>query len=134
MAQRKRREGSRSGGNHVLSTGEVAEKGKMACLDTTSGEVVAGQASTTLKPLGHFDADATGDGTTTIYVRYFRERRLFWWANDGTDPVDAADEGSNCYIVDDETVSISSATSTRSIAGRVFGVSTRYGVLVEMAD
>lgn len=135
MAERKRREASWSRGDHVLSSGEVAEKGKMACLDTASGEVVAGQASTTLVPLGYFDENLTGDGTKKVAVSYFRERVLHWWDNSSSaDEIGDGDVGSDCYIASDTAVALTDGTGTRSKAGRIMAVSARYGVLVEMAD
>lgn len=114
---------------YVLTNAAVAEKGKMACLDvSTNSEVKPGAVDTDLIPLGIFDQTLTGDGTKKVRVRLFHPLRLFWWTNDGTNPVTANDVGSDCYIVNDTTVSILS--TGRSKAGKVFAVDTVKGVLV----
>jgi hypothetical protein len=116
----------------VLKSGVVAEKGKLACLDTTeSGKVVAGKASTTLVPIGWFMESFTGDGVKTISVMLFDEIRLAWWDNDGGAPLAASDILHACYILDDHTVT---ATATgHSLAGVVMGIDSAKGVLVYSA-
>lgn len=113
----------------VLKSGVVAEKGKLACLDTTeSGKVVAGKASTTLIPIGWFMETLTGDGVKTIQVMLFDEIRLAWWDNDSGAALGAADILHPCYILDDHTVT---ATDTgHSLAGIVMGIDSAKGVLV----
>jgi hypothetical protein len=115
---------------HPLTAAQVAERGKLACLDTSTGLLVLGAVSATLRPIGYFDEDATGDGTTNVRVRLFREIRIHWWDNDGATAVVAADIGSLCYILDDTTVS--GDPTARSAAGRVWAVNTTNGVAVEM--
>jgi hypothetical protein len=115
----------------ILTSGQTAVKGEMACLDTSNGNVTPGQASTTLVPIGYFGDDVTGDGTLTVRVRLFRESKLHWFAND-TNPnnVTAANIGSEVYIKDSKTVT--TASSGNSKGGRVWAVNATYGVLLEM--
>jgi hypothetical protein len=115
----------------TLANAEVAEKGHVACIDTTSGEIVASQEATGLRPIGYFEENKTGTGSNAVRVKLFREVWVDRLANAGTNPVTASDVGSVCYLVDSETVSISHATNTRSAAGIVWAV-TSAGVLVEM--
>lgn len=116
----------------VLKSGDVAVKGERAFFDTSAGYVVAAAAtSTTLIPIGFFDESKTGDGTKKIGVTLDRELLADWLDNDETNPVLTTDIGSECYVVDGRTVSISSASSTRSKAGRVWDVDSVDGVLVE---
>jgi len=116
---------------HPLTAAQVAERGELACIDTSTGLLVLGATSTTLRPIGYFDEDVTGDGTTNVRVRLFDEIRVHWWDNDtGGTPVVAADVGSLCYVLDDRTVT-GDATGA-SAAGRVWGINTTYGVAVEM--
>lgn len=130
MAERASRREAWSYFEHVLKSAESVEKGEMACLDTATGELVKGQAATTLIPLGVFDVTMVGDGTALARVRLYREVDLHWWDNDDSpNNVAIADIGKSVYIKDDRTVSMSS--SGRSIAGRAWAVSSRYGVLVE---
>jgi hypothetical protein len=116
----------------VLKSGVLAEKGKMACLDTTeSGKVVAGKASTTLIPIGWFMETLTGDGVKTISVMLFEELRLAWWDNDAGAPLGASDILHPCYVLDDHTVT---ATDTgHSVAGVVLGIDPAKGALVYSA-
>lgn len=113
----------------VLKSGEVAEKGHLACLDTTqSGKVVNGATSTTLIPFGIFQENLTGDGVKKISIKLFQEIKPHWWDNDTGTPVVAADIASPCFIKDSHTVS--GDDTGRSFAGIVLAVSTAKGVLV----
>jgi len=70
------------------------------------------------------------DGDVFVKVR----RGIFRYNNSNTDPVSRADIGSDCYLVDDETVAKTNGDTgtgpTRSVAGRVFDVDDE-GVWVE---
>jgi hypothetical protein len=112
----------------VLTSAKVAEKGHLACWDTSSGEVVPGAASTTLLPIGQFHENLTGDGVKKVAVRLFQEIRMQWWDNDTGSAVAESDQGSECYIKDSHTVTMDS--SGKSKAGRVMAVHERKGVLV----
>lgn len=117
---------------HTLANTEVAEEGHMACLDTATALIVAGQPSTTLRPIGYFDEDLTGDGAKQVRVLLFRELQLHWWDNDvAPNDVQAADIGNDAFILDSRTVSASDGTATRSTAGTVWAVHSIYGVLIE---
>lgn len=115
---------------HPLTAAQVAEKGKLACIQTATGLLAKGAASTTLRPIGYFDEDATGDGVTKVRVRLFDEIWIHWFANDVGVPVVAADVGKLCYILNDTTVT-GDATG-HSAAGRVWAINATYGVGVEM--
>lgn len=113
----------------VLANGEVAEKGKLAAIDTAnSGVIIVAKTATGLIPIGIFLESLTGDGVKKVQIKLHREIQATWWANDGTNPVAAADRGKLCYIKDAETVSILS--TGRSIAGMVLDVHATKGVLV----
>ncbi len=117
---------------HPLTNTEVVEKGEMACFDTATGLLTRGAVSLTLRPIGYFEDNVTGDGTTNVRIRLFDDVRLHWWANDTGTPVVAADIGSLAYIFDDRTVTGDSTGA--SVAGRVFAVNTVNGVMVSMVD
>lgn len=106
-----------------LATDETAVKGKLAAVKASDGLAYDGDtAATTLLPIGHFaEALATGDGTTEVLIDLFEEVRCDGWLND-TDPHDVDTLFSMCYIKDGQTVSTSSAGSTRSYAGRVIAI------------
>lgn len=113
----------------VLKSGEVAEKGKLACLDTANnGALVAGKTAVGLVPIGIFAETLTGDGVKTISVQMFHELKMFWWVNDTVSAVTAADIGLLVSIKDAQTVS-HDATG-RSVAGLAMAIDSAKGVLV----
>jgi hypothetical protein len=74
------------------------------------------------------DNNAGADGELTVRVK----RGVFRYANSGGgDAIAAAQIGSVCYIVDDQTVAKTSDTGARSRAGRVVDVDAQ-GVWVEV--
>lgn len=123
-ASRMQREERWSLKKFTLASGQKAFKGGIACIDTSTGTVKPGIVSTTLKRIGNFneDVDATS-GALPVNVRLDKEWVVARFANDvaGT-PVVAANIGSTCFILDDHTLSGSSGTSTRSVAGLVVDV------------
>lgn len=130
MTERIIREANWGHNDFVLTSGEVAEKGHMACFDTSTGEVVPGQLSTTLLPIGWFAESLTGDGVKKVAVRLFEEIAAAWWQNDsaGT-PVLAADVGQECYVLNSSGVTMDSSGASK--AGRVLAVDSLKGVLVQ---
>jgi hypothetical protein len=114
----------------ALTAAAIVEKGKLACIDTATGLLVNGAASPTLVPIGYWDEDATGDGTTPVRVRLFQGVWIHWFDNDGTTPVVATDLLRACFIKDATTVSGDGAG--RTVAGRVWAISSADGVGVEM--
>lgn len=131
MAERSRRREAWSYFEHVLANAEDAEKGHIACIDTASGELVAGQSGTGLLPIGYFEETLTGDGVKAVRVQLFREIWLDRFDNaSAPDAVGASDVGSVCYLADSTTVTTDA--SGNSVAGRVWKVSAE-GVLVQMA-
>jgi hypothetical protein len=113
----------------VLANAEVAERGKLACIDTAnSGIIVKGKTATGLIPLGIFHESLTGDGVKKVQIKLFSEIHPVWWDNDTVAAVASTDRGKLCYVKDDATVTITS--SGHSIAGMVLDVVTAKGVLV----
>ena len=134
MAERQHRHEEWSTYTGTLLAAEVAEKGNIACIQTSSGKIVAGDAATGLIPIGTFMETKTAPvGDTTIKIRLFRKVNIDWFANDaGGTPADAGDVGSNCYVLDAATVSMDDDSAGRSVAGRVWAVDSLKGVAVEM--
>jgi hypothetical protein len=96
--------------------------GALVALDST-GYATPGETATTLKGLGRSEALADNtsgsDGDITVEVR----KGAFRFDNSsGADEITAAEIGSDCYIVDDQSVAKTDGTSTRSVAGQVFDV------------
>jgi hypothetical protein len=132
MAERGIIEANWSYHSFVLTNAKVAQKGHLACLDLSTGEVVPGEEQTDLLAIGWFTENKTGDGTLKVRVRLTDEVKAFWLANDSApNDVAASDRGNTCYIKDSETVSMDSNSSARSIAGRVLDVDSTKGVLVQ---
>lgn len=115
-----------------LANGELAEKGKIVCIDTANGGVIVmGKTGTGLIPIGVSNSGGfTGDGVRKIHVKMFHEISGYWWNNDVTTPVVIADRGKLAYIKDTETVSITA--TGRSAAGMILDVSNVDGVFVVM--
>lgn len=105
--------------------------GSLVCINT-SGLLTKGAVSTTLKCVGVSrqlaDNSAGGAGAIRCRVR----RGCYKFANSSsTDLITLAEVGSDCYIVDDQTVAKTNGSSTRSIAGKVRDVEAD-GVWVEI--
>lgn len=96
-----------------------------------SGYVTPGAVAATLTYLGRAeglaDNSAGANGAINVMVR---RKKAFKFANLAGDLVTQADLGKVCYIADDQTVAKTSATSTRSAAGKVIAVDAD-GVWVE---
>lgn len=114
----------------TLKSGEVAYQGGRACLNTSDGKCYPAQAGTTFVPVGFFkaDADATS-GDTACSVTLDSELSADWMQNDSGSPVGSANVGSECYLLDDQTVTMSSSGNSK--AGRVLKVDATKGVLVQ---
>ncbi|WP_321447355.1 hypothetical protein, partial [uncultured Cohaesibacter sp.] len=80
--------------------------------------------------LAQANADNSDGADGDISVATMRGKELYRFENDTTDPVTRAHINSSCYIVDSETVSSSSNTDARSVAGIVRDVDDT-GVWVE---
>jgi hypothetical protein len=111
---------------------EQVYQGGRAFIDTSTGLVAKGFASTTLIPIGVFTENQNTSSGQTVHVTLDREVTARWYANStSTDAIAAAQIGSDVYVVDDQTVAKTSASSTRSVAGRVWKIDPVRGVLVE---
>ena len=115
---------SREGATLVLPVAEAAKifAGSLVAVDA-NGYATPGAVATTLKGVGRAEQQADNtlgaDGDITVEVR----KGVYLFANSAdTDEITRAQIGSNCYIVDDETVAKTDATGTRSVAGVVFDV------------
>jgi hypothetical protein len=91
--------------------------GALVCYDA-GGFAVPGGVATTLKAAGRAEhqVDNTGgaDGALTVGVH----PGIYRWDNSGGgDVIAQANIGANCYVVDDHTVALTSATNTRSVCG-----------------
>lgn len=117
-----------------LATGKKAWKGGAAAIDTATGYVVPAVTGTGLVFIGKFDEtidNTDGSVPVQISVNLIREVVLHWFANaGGGDAVAASDIGQDAYLLDDQTVTITS--TGRSKAGRIWAVDAARGVAVEV--
>jgi hypothetical protein len=113
----------------LAATTQQVYQGGIACFDTSTGLVAKAVPSTTMIPIGTFTEDKNVAAGGTVVVELFRELDAVWFKNDAT--VVAATVGGLCYLLDDQTVSNTDNTNTRSVAGRVWKISATDGVLVE---
>lgn len=118
-----------------LATGKKAYQGGLAVYDQSAAACIPAEEQTDLFALGLFAEtvdNTTGATAALVNVRLKREIRLLWFANDTANPVTSNDIGKDVFAVDDQTVSIDSATSTRSILGKAWAIDATKGVAVEM--
>lgn len=106
-------------------------QGALVALNAT-GFASKGVVATTLKQFGRaeetVDNSAGAAGAKEINV----QPGVFRWANSAAgDLITTAEIGTDCFIVDDQTVAKTNGTSTRSRAGKIVGVDSS-GVLVQM--
>lgn len=102
-----------AGNTKILKGGLVVlDAGYLKPGTVATGLVTVGMATETVDNLGG------AAGAKTCHVK----RAVILMRNHATDTIVQADVGSNCYVVDDETVAKTSATNTRSVAGRVIEI------------
>jgi hypothetical protein len=115
-----------------LKTGVTVYKGALVCIDTADGYGIPGTISTTLIPVGIALATVvTGVAASGTYSVDCR-RGLFPFVNLGADPVAQADVGKTVFVTDDQTISKTSATATKSNAGVFWGFDENSQALVEV--
>jgi len=105
----------------------VVYAGAMVCLDTADGMYKIGVASTTLINAGiaqeSVDSTGTAAGATLCNIKFHRPITGRWFLNDsGGGAAVAASRGNDCYIKDDQTVTMTSTGASK--AGRVWEVAT----------
>jgi hypothetical protein len=116
----------------TLKAGQIAYKGGSAVIKLADGKVYPGPSATGYSHfLGVFaeQVDASSAGPLgsvdqPVNVDLLKERVVLWRANDGT--ITAANVGSNCYLSDDQTVSLNS--TNQPLAGTILAVDTVLGV------
>lgn len=97
--------------------------GTLACIDA-SGNMTKGATATTLKCVGVFAQpyDNTG-GAAGAFMAEAKQGVFGPFANSAAgDAIALKDVKSPCYIVDDQTVALTSGGSTRSVAGTIYNV------------
>lgn len=121
-----------SGREAILAATIKVYKGALVVRDTATGYDKPGVTGTGLVARGIADmpepyVDTTGLAAGSRRIQLLTGVALL--ANDGS--ITAANRGSVCYIVDDQTVAATDGTGTRSVAGVIEDVDTR-GVWVRI--
>jgi len=116
-----------------VDAGKVCYQGGIGCLDQADGLAKPAVTAATLVALGRIAATADNSAGADGAVKVTIEEGDFWWANSAAGDAIAADDiGKTCYLVDDQTVALTSDTGARSAAGVVLNVDASLGVLVRM--
>lgn len=105
-----------------VAAGKKVFAGALVAKDA-SGNATPGAVAATLLGMGraeeYVDNSTGGAGDVSVKI----SKGVFCFANSASgDLIARADIGNDCYIVDDQTVAKTSATGTRSVAGKVFDV------------
>lgn len=105
--------------------------GAIVAIDSAAGSATKGGTATTLKAVGIAQAIADNTGGAAGDIRVRVRRGVWHVANSAAaDQLTLADVGSDCYLVDDQTVAKTNGGNTRSVAGKVRDVDAT-GVWVE---
>ncbi|MDK3072763.1 hypothetical protein QO034_06545 [Sedimentitalea sp. JM2-8] len=84
-----------------------------------AGFLIEGQTATGLVGVGRAEARADNSAGANGDITVDYRPGVYRFVNSGADAIDAADVGSLCYVVDDQTVAATDGGSTRSPAGIV---------------
>lgn len=113
-----------------LAAGTTVYKGGIVAIDA-SGNAVPASANNTLTVLGRAEETTVNTGAAGAELAEVRAG-CFRYANSaGGDAVSAKDRGSLCYIVDDQTLALTSSNGSRPVAGVVVDVDST-GVWVDL--
>jgi len=103
-----------------VKTATTIFQGGLTVID--AGYAAPGRAATGLIAVGRAAETVVNSGASGA-KKIRVEPGVFRWLNSGSsDAIAVADIGQVCYIVDDQTVALTSGSSTRSIAGLIMDV------------
>ncbi len=106
--------------------------GAMSAVDA-NGLVVPMSTATTLRGIGRAEKLADNSAGANGDIKARVRAGVFQFANSAAaDQITAADIGTDCYGVDDQTVAKTNGGNTRSVAGKVFDVDAQ-GVWVKFS-
>ena len=116
----------------TLASGQVVWRGALIAIKLGTGQVVEATGASDELVIGTAMADVDASvATKRIAVRIERgEIHCLYLANGSS--IAATDLGATCYVADDQTVSLTPSSAGASVAGRIWGVETVRGVLVEL--
>jgi hypothetical protein len=119
-------------GASMLSTAETVYQNGICCIDTSTGLLKKATASTTLIPIGLYEEDTIVASGGKASVKFMKEIAGAWFGNSASgDAIAQANVGSTVYLVDDQTVALTSNSGARSAAGIALFVDSVKGVFVK---
>ena len=114
-----------------MAANAVMFAGSLAVINA-AGYAAPGTTALGLRAAGRVEEYANNTGGANGAKKARIKPGVFRFANSAAgDLIAAADIGNDCYIVDDQTVAKTSATNTRSIAGKIVNVDAQ-GVWVKV--
>ncbi len=115
---------------YPVKASTICYQGGIAVLN--AGYAAPATTATGLVAIGRFEATADNSAGSAGALNALVKHGIFKFANSAsTDLIAQADVGADCYLVDDQTVAKTSATSTRSRAGIITAVDSD-GVWVQL--
>jgi hypothetical protein len=114
----------------LVAIGAKGYKGGQAVVNS-AGYVVNGASGPGNVKVGYFYEDfdnSAGSVPLAVNIELDQEIWVRWLANDTTAPITQADMLRDAYVLDDQTAT---ADSNNTIAGRVWGIDTKLGVLTQ---
>ena len=112
-----------------VAAGVKIFKGALVCI--TGGYAAPGSTSTTVIAIGRAETTVDNTGGVAGALNIDVRRGLFNWASaTGADLITQASVGQTAYVVDDQTVGLTSGGGTRAKAGLILYVD-QFGVWVE---
>lgn len=98
-------------------------KGGMVAIDSSGNAMAAGLlAGGTVRVRGVASSTVDNSAGAAGALKVECQPGVFKFANHGADAVTAAMVGTDCYVLDDQTVAATSNTNTRAVAGVVEAV------------
>ena len=117
---------------HPVAAATKIHAGTIVGFNAGAAYATKGLTSTTFKAVGIAVEAADNSAGAAGDIRVKARRGCFRFANSAAgDAITLADVGSDCYVVDDQTVAKTNGTNTRSVAGKVRDVDAG-GVWVEI--
>lgn len=104
-------------GSSTPNSSSVFYLGSMLAYDTSDDTIKPAATSTTLIALGRCEEEGAAGDLDSVRVR----SGVFKFENNGSS-ISNSDSGSDCYIVDDQSVDAANGGGTRSVAGKVVSV------------
>lgn len=107
-------------------------QGGIAVMDS-AGYIKPGVTGASLIAVGVFSKTADNSAGAAAAINGELREGFFYFANSaGGDAIALDDLGKPCYVVDDQTVALTSNSGARSPCGRIAGYDATLGVLVEI--